>query len=410
MIVLTLLTTFAFVPGKGQTHVQTNWKFQTNNNVTITQSFTGASTNGHLVVVHLDWTNQSVHIASVTDSKGNAYKKINGTTNWNGTAYAAELWYAYNITGAATLTITATLSGNPTATPAAGSFSQIYISEYSGIATSVDPLDVNSVTASNSATPSSGAVVTRYTHELVYGASIGASGTLNAGAGFSGRSTQNNNIIEDKNVATSNSYAATFSSGGGNWVAQMATFISTISVLPVDFEAFTGACSANGHVQLNWTTASEENNDFFTVQQSNDAADWQDVGTVKAVGNSSAEQTYAYTATAIGPSVAYYRIKQTDLDGRSTYSSIVGVNSCTLAVAAPQICPNPVVGSVLTGQIATKERYVVEVVDNIGRIIYRGSFQQPEFRISLPNGVLPGVYYARIGLATTTTVTPFLVR
>src|ERR1700682_3922873 len=200
-----------------QIHVQTRTLFQVSTATTIFRTFAAASTTGNLIVVHLDWDGQTRSITSVTDNKGNNYARINGPTNWDGANYRAELWYAYNITGGgAAITVTAKLSGAPT------SFSQIYISEYSGIATT-NPLDQNSVATGNALAVSSGSKNTTYTNELVYGASIGASGVLTTGAGFTNRSTANSNIIEDKNVAATGSYNTTFTSAGGNWVAQMAT-------------------------------------------------------------------------------------------------------------------------------------------------------------------------------------------
>src|SRR5580704_2582846 len=214
----------------GQTHVQTTTLYQATTATAISQTFGAASTAKNLIVVHIDYDNQIVSVSSVTDTKGNSYARINGPTNWNGANYRAELWYAYNITGGgAATTVTAHLSGAPT------SFSQIYISEYSGIASSINPLDQNSVAIGATAAVSSGAKTTTYSNELIYGASIGASGILTTGGGFTNRSTANQNIIEDKNVATAGSYNTSFTSAGGNWIAQMATFISTISILPVDF-------------------------------------------------------------------------------------------------------------------------------------------------------------------------------
>src|SRR5882724_6264584 len=149
----------------GQTHVQTTTLFQTTTATTIAKVFAAPSTSGNLIVVHLDWDNQSRSVNTVTDNKGNTYARINGPTNWNGASYRAELWYAYNITGGGgAIKVTAQLSGAPT------SFSQIYISEYSGIAT-ITPLDQNSVAIGNSAAANSGAKTTVAANELVYGAS-----------------------------------------------------------------------------------------------------------------------------------------------------------------------------------------------------------------------------------------------
>src|ERR1035437_2573914 len=122
-----------------QTFVQTATLFQVSTSKTIFKAFSSSSSTGNLIIVHLDWDGQTRDISSVTDSKSNTYHLINGPTNWNGTNYRGDLWYAYNITGGGgVITVTATLNGAPT------SYSQIYIAEYSGIQLT-NPLDQNSV-------------------------------------------------------------------------------------------------------------------------------------------------------------------------------------------------------------------------------------------------------------------------
>jgi hypothetical protein len=412
-VTILFLSAFA-VRAMGQTHVQEGWNYQTTTATSISQAFPAASGTGDLIVVELNYANAGVHVNTVTDSKSNTYKRIGSATSWNGGAYGAELWYAYNITGTtgpAKITVTATLSGAPTGTP---NFSQLYISEYSGIAGSIDPLDQSSAATGSTVAISSGSKTTTYTNELIYGAAIGASASIPThGTGFITQSTQNSNLIEDKNVASMGANSATFTaSGTGNWVSQMATFISTISTLPVSFSSFTGQCGSDGNTRLDWTTAQEINNDYFTVQESIDGSSWMNIGTIKAAGNSAAPETYAYTNNATTGPVTYYRIRQTDLDGQFTYSKVVTVNSCTLAVSGLSIYPNPVNGSSLTGRIdmAPYETFGIEVVNALGHVITRGTIHQAEFRVELPGNLPAGLYYARIASVKTASVTPFLVK
>jgi hypothetical protein len=407
LTIFLLLLTFLLKESFGQAHVQTTTLYQTTTATTISQTFGAASTSGNLIIVHIDWDNQARSISSVTDTKGNSYARINGPTNWNGVSYRAELWYAYNIIGGgAAITVTAHLSGAPT------SFSQIYISEYSGIASSINPLDQNSASIGNGGAVSSGAKTTVYPNELVYGASIGAAGVLTTGAGFTNRSTANQNIIEDKNVATAGSYNASFTSAGGNWLAQMATFISTNSILPVDFSAFRGQCN-NNHTVLEWSTASETNNDFFTIQQSDDGVSWTAAGTVKTAGNSAMTQSYSYTIDATKNAASFFRIAQTDLDGRTTYSGIIRVNGCTMVLSGVTLYPNPSNGTSVSGRIdlPANETGTIEIFDDLGRMISRNPISQPQFSIYFPRALPTGVYYAKIyASGSTSAVTPFLVK
>ncbi len=390
----------------GQTHVQTKTLYQTSTATTISLPFSAASTTGNLIVVHLDWDGQTRSITAVTDNKGNSYARINGPTNWNGVNYRAELWYAYNITGGGTaITVTAKLSGAPT------SFSQIYISEYSGVITT-NPLDQNSVAIGNSAAVSSGSKTTTYTNELIYGASIGASGLLSVGTGFNSRSTANSNIIEDKNAAAVGAYNASFTSAGGNWVAQVATFLSTSSLilLPVDLLSFTGQCN-NNNIVLEWTTASEMNNDNFTIERSEDGTTWKVIGTVKSAGNSSVIQKYSLTADETKNEISYFRLKQTDIDGKFKYFNILQVNNCYKNLIGINIYPNPSNGRSLYGRINLKanEAYSIEIFDTLGKIVSRFTSMQPEFTVNFSHTLSSGVYYARFSSATFSKATCFLV-
>jgi len=97
--------------------------------------------------------------------------------------------------------------------------------------------------------------------------------------------------------------------------------------LPVELIYFNARCDGP-KVDIDWTTASELNNDYFTVQRSLDAIHFEDVITVPGAGNSN--QVVNYHVTDINPfnNVAYYRLRQTDYSGTSTYSYVVNVENC----------------------------------------------------------------------------------
>ena len=112
--------------------------------------------------------------------------------------------------------------------------------------------------------------------------------------------------------------------------------------LPIELVNFSPRCEQQA-VICEWTTASESNNDYFTIEKSSDASQWQAVGTVKAAGNSTNYKSYTFVDKnpANGSDgVGYYRLKQTDYDGRATYSGIQSVG-CELS-AEVLTFPNPV--------------------------------------------------------------------
>jgi len=354
---------------KSQTFVQLATVYQNTTATTISKAFTSTSTTGNLIIVHLDWDGQTRNISALTDSKGNTYHLISGPTNWNGTNYRADLWYAYNITGGGgtAITVTATLSGAPT------SFSQIYIAEYSGIRNISTPLDQNAVAIGTAASESSGSKTTLATDELIFGISIGSNGVINSGTGFTLRSVADQNIVEDKNVTSTGSYSATFSNtnpGVNNWIAQMATFVSKTN-LPIELVSFTGEFDNNA-VVLKWATATEINNDYFTIERSTDGEEYTQIATVKGAGNSNSILNYSTIDNSPIYGTTYYRLKQTDYNGKAvTFKSIAVI--CSDVSSSFNVFPNPNTGNEINLSFMANnsgDNFIVNISDITGREVF----------------------------------------
>jgi hypothetical protein len=99
------------------------------------------------------------------------------------------------------------------------------------------------------------------------------------------------------------------------------TLSSTVTPLPIELTSWKGECV--GHeVKLTWSTATESHNDFFTIEKSRDAQNWEAIAEVDAVGNSSSENQYSYT-DARTEGLAYYRLSQTDENGDTEVFNVV---------------------------------------------------------------------------------------
>jgi len=125
--------------------------------------------------------------------------------------------------------------------------------------------------------------------------------------------------------------------------------------LPVSWLGFSARLEGKV-VRLNWQTAAEENNEVFTVQRSTDGAEWTVIGEVAAGG-------FDYTFTDQSPlnGTGYYRIMQTDADGRFSFSQVASVR---LESTGAFSFPNPF-GDQLTVFSPTADQ--VEVYDANGR-------------------------------------------
>ena len=96
------------------------------------------------------------------------------------------------------------------------------------------------------------------------------------------------------------------------------------AALPIKMTAFNSSFS-NGQARLTWQTASEQNADHFSVQQSYNGIDFAEIGRVAATGNSNGVVKYAYTVPNVinTASYAYYRLLMVDKDLKEQYSDII---------------------------------------------------------------------------------------
>ena len=154
-------------------------------------------------------------------------------------------------------------------------------------------------------------------------------------------------------------------------------------------------------VLLDESTALELNNDFFTVERSNDAVNFEELIIIDGAGNSN--QTLNYTTKDVNPfnGVSYYRLKQTDFDGKFAYSNIVSVEFTTPKMLDLVVFPNPAKNGEsiylkFAGVEKAKEILVV-VRDIMGREWYSKVYITSEtdnsvFAIDPYNNIAPGVY------------------
>jgi hypothetical protein len=100
--------------------------------------------------------------------------------------------------------------------------------------------------------------------------------------------------------------------------------------LPIDL-MYLRATTVENNVQLDWATAQEINNDYFTIEKSADGKNFTEVATVNGKGNSKEVNKYSAVDYAPYSGVTYYRLKQTDFDGKFTYSKTVAVQMNSIA-------------------------------------------------------------------------------
>ncbi len=116
-------------------------------------------------------------------------------------------------------------------------------------------------------------------------------------------------------------------------VVQCASFF-----VPVEWLTFDAEYMQSGQaVSCRWSTASELDNDYFTIQRSPDGEQWQNIGTIDGSGSSQVVNKYLFNDQSPIRGLSYYRIKQTDFNGESKYSEIRSVHRENQL----QLFPNP---------------------------------------------------------------------
>ena len=165
-------------------------------------------------------------------------------------------------------------------------------------------------------------------------------------------------------------------------------------VLPVVLYQFDVNCSY-GQVDLQWTTLSESNNDYFTIERSKDAINFEPVGTVKGNGNSSSLINYKWSDPERVLGKMYYRLKQTDFDGSVIYHNVETVE-CE-QISEISIYPNPFENSFVI-QLSENIMYPVnlEILDYLGRPVYSTILTTNRLEVDLDSDLPQGTYFIKV--------------
>lgn len=112
----------------------------------------------------------------------------------------------------------------------------------------------------------------------------------------------------------------------GGWV--VGTYNASVTTLPIELVSFIGKINGKNN-ELNWETATEINNDFFTIEKTNDGTTFEIVGIQNGAGNSTSYLNYSLMDYDVRNSINYYRLKQTDFDGKFTFSELISIDNRT---------------------------------------------------------------------------------
>lgn len=165
-------------------------------------------------------------------------------------------------------------------------------------------------------------------------------------------------------------------------------------VAPVDLLYFTAAPDGN-EVSLQWATATETNNDYFTIERSSDGINFVTIATVEAAGNSTSLEEYSYTDHPGTYETLYYRIRQVDFDKQSTLSPVELVSGGRSGIS---VFPSPSHAGEALNVIVYEatDKLKLSLMDMIGKVVYENSFTLSNGMKTISTGALQvskGIYF-----------------
>ena len=175
--------------------------------------------------------------------------------------------------------------------------------------------------------------------------------------------------------------------------------------LPITLLNFNVKASADNYVAISWTTIKEENNAYFTIEKSVDGVNWAFVKEVRGAGTTNQKIAYIEIDKKPFQGISYYRLKQTDFDGKFEYFKIVPVELNYVAIKSFEcnIYPSPSRVDNINMLMSSEELgvYNINIANGIGNVLYSTQIdhqEKSEF-VDLSNSISDynfGTYYITV--------------
>lgn len=153
-----------------------------------------------------------------------------------------------------------------------------------------------------------------------------------------------------------------------------------VSSLPIELASFEVE-RYEEVIEVLWETATEINNDFFTIEKSKDGFHFNEIAKLEGAGNSSQEIEYSFVDEAPYEGINYYRLKQTDFDGKFEYFEIKGVkyegrNQKESLETSLSVSPNPFTSHFnLAFHSSTEGQAQLYIIDMNGKQVFSDQIQ-----------------------------------
>ncbi len=155
-----------------------------------------------------------------------------------------------------------------------------------------------------------------------------------------------------------------------------------LAPLPIELIEFTSTCVTNG-VKLNWSSGTEMNNDYFLIEKSDNAYDWEQIAKIKGFTNSYSINKYNHIDYTAKNNLTYYRISQVDMDGKKTMFKVIDAYCSKNEIKDQMILyPNPSSNglNIMLNTTHSETNTSIILFDNVGQVIF-------ETKVDLIKGV-----------------------
>ena len=170
-------------------------------------------------------------------------------------------------------------------------------------------------------------------------------------------------------------------------------------VLPITLLSFKASKSYES-TYLSWSTSSELNNDYFTLERSINGTNFEKIGKIPSKGNTAVGASYNFYDYSPVNGKNYYRLSQTDKDGTS---KVIGIKAVDFTLNQPAITlfPNPMVNNQLNINLPKNkvQSLTVEICDLLGQVNFKTTLpvHNEQLEIHLKNRLTPGAYIVKVG-------------
>ncbi len=221
---------------------------------------------------------------------------------------------------------------------------------------------------------------------------VGTTGSIEPTGGFSFDSFLNNPVL----ITNSVTGPATIENG-------------TLPIVLLYFEGY----ESEGLVYLQWESASETNNDYYSIERSLDGLDYEPIATMKGMANSTQSKLYSYTDKTPYFGRSYYRLKQTDFDGTSETFKPISVELTSLMDGKLTIASNPVrkgdkvriITSANNNEILT-----ISIHNMLGEVILNDQFINSKYEFILKDNIKSGMYFVTVSSINSKEVARLIVK